>query len=296
MNKKTISTVIISSLMILSLAMVFPMASADDPPGNPHSIAGYVYDSDDNLVSINPEEDTIVIVIPGRGNQPGVLYASSTYLIDFDALEGEIGTFNFIIGGEPYTAVETKTITPGPPYDYILDLHIDFSEPTNNPPNAPSNPNPSHQATGVDNNKVLSWSCSDPDGDTLTYDVYFGDSTPPTLVSSDQSSSSYDPPGAMNYSGVYYWQITAKDDKGASTDGPEWNFTVEASEPPPPPGDPDPPSNPPPPSLPPEEDEEELVFNNPPTRPTVDGNTTGDADTNYTYTAVSTDPDGHNIS
>ena len=76
----------------------------------------------------------------------------------------------------------------------------------NTAPNSPSNPDPYDGETGVDINHDLSWSCSDPDGDTLTYDVYFeaGDSTPDVLVSNDQSSTTYDP-GTMSYSTHYYW-------------------------------------------------------------------------------------------
>jgi len=39
----------------------------------------------------------------------------------------------------------------------------------NDPPNKPSNPDPYNGELGVDINVNLSWSCSDPDGDPLTY-------------------------------------------------------------------------------------------------------------------------------
>lgn len=45
----------------------------------------------------------------------------------------------------------------------------------------------------------LSWTAGDLDvGDTVTYDVYFGTSTSPPLVSNDQSGRTYDP-GTLNY-------------------------------------------------------------------------------------------------
>jgi len=96
----------------------------------------------------------------------------------------------------------------------------------NNPPNTPSNPNPVNHATGVDINADLSWTGGDPDsGDTVTYDVYFGTSSNPPIVSTGQSGTSYDP-GAMSYNTKYYWKIVAKDNHGATATGSIWDFTT----------------------------------------------------------------------
>ncbi len=118
-----------------------------------------------------------------------------------------------------------------------------FTTEVNNPPNAPSNPSPPDGATDIDINADLSWYCSDPDGDELTYNVYFeaNDPTPDVLVSENQSENTYDP-GAMEYSTNYYWQIVAWDDHNQFTDGPIWDFTTgsEPNNPPYPPSDPDP--------------------------------------------------------
>ena len=116
-----------------------------------------------------------------------------------------------------------------------------FTTRDNNPPNDPTDPEPEDGATDVDVNADISWSCYDPDGDGLTYDVYFeaGDSTPDVLVSNNQSGTWYDP-GKMEYDTHYYWQIVAWDEYGLSTEGVVWDFTTgtEPNDPP------DPPSNP----------------------------------------------------
>jgi hypothetical protein len=107
----------------------------------------------------------------------------------------------------------------------------------NQPPNAPSNPNPVNGETNVSINPVLSWTCSDPENDPITYDVYFGNLTPPPKVVSNQSGTTY-LPGTLNFETIYYWQIIAWDNKGASNGSAIWNFTTVKNDPP------DSPSNP----------------------------------------------------
>jgi len=95
----------------------------------------------------------------------------------------------------------------------------------NNPPDQPSNPNPSDGETNVSIHPILSWSCSDPDGDPLTYDIYFGTSSDPPLVESNHVGRSYEP-GDLEYDTTYYWRIVARDSKGAESIGPVWSFTT----------------------------------------------------------------------
>jgi len=103
---------------------------------------------------------------------------------------------------------------------------------TNNPPNVPSNPNPASGQTGVSLTPTLSWASSDPDGDTLTFDVYFGTSSNPPLVKSNTTSKSYYP-GTLKSKTKYFWKIVARDSKGAETSGPVWYFTTKSTNNPP---------------------------------------------------------------
>jgi len=137
---------------------------------------------------------------------------------------------------------------------------------TNRPPNVPSSPNPANGATSVDINKDISWTGGDPDPthDTVTYDVYFGTASTPPKVSGNQSKTSYDP-GTLAYQTTYYWQIVAWDNHGASAAGPVWHYTT---------------TNAP---------------NNPPGAPTITGQASGKAKTNYSYTFTATDPDGDTL-
>jgi len=99
-------------------------------------------------------------------------------------------------------------------------------ETTNQPPTQPSNPSPDNGATEQSVNTTLSWTCTDPENDPLTYDVYFGETNPPVLISTGQTANTFDP-GTLNYNLTYYWKILAHDDHTNSTNGPVWNFTTE---------------------------------------------------------------------
>ena len=92
------------------------------------------------------------------------------------------------------------------------------------PPYTPSSPSPAHRRSYVSVNADLSWTGGDKDtGDTVIYDVYFGTSSIPPLVASDQSVNTYEP-GTLTDSTLYYWKVVAKDTHGLETEGPVWSF------------------------------------------------------------------------
>jgi hypothetical protein len=94
-----------------------------------------------------------------------------------------------------------------------------------NGPYTPSSPTPANGATNVDLNADLSWKGGGTPGLTITYDVYFGVTSSPSKVSSNQSAKSYDP-GTMSYETAYYWKIVAWDQNGNFSEGPLWHFTT----------------------------------------------------------------------
>ena len=103
-----------------------------------------------------------------------------------------------------------------------------FKPAENQPPYKPFNPSPPDGATDVDIDVELRWSGGDPDGDSVTYDVYFekDDSTPDELVSENQTETTYDP-GTLDSDSTYYWKIVARDEHGAVTEGDVWHFTTK---------------------------------------------------------------------
>lgn len=97
--------------------------------------------------------------------------------------------------------------------------------PFNRVPDFPSNPSPADSATGVPRNVTLSWTCDDPDGDSLTYDVYLGTDSRPPLVNSGLTTATYRPE-ILDFDTTYYWRIVAWDDEAYGTGGPIWSFST----------------------------------------------------------------------
>ena len=79
--------------------------------------------------------------------------------------------------------------------------------------------------------QTLSFTCTDPDGDSVYCDIYFGTtSVPPLLVEnlavSHDSTFTYPLPYPLELKTKYYWIVIARDIHGAETTGPLWNFTT----------------------------------------------------------------------
>jgi len=93
-------------------------------------------------------------------------------------------------------------------------------------PYPPKDPNPPDTSILVPINTLLKWNGSDPDNDTLSYDVYFGTLIPPPKSVSNQSESIFNP-GILQYNTTYYWQIVVWDNHNLQVAGPIWHFTTE---------------------------------------------------------------------
>ncbi len=90
-------------------------------------------------------------------------------------------------------------------------------------PGAPGSPTPANAATNVTTSSTLTWTSAG----ATSYDVAFGTSSPPAMVSSGQSGASYSP-GTLTAGTTYVWQITAHNSAGA-TAGPTWSFTTASA-------------------------------------------------------------------
>ena len=95
----------------------------------------------------------------------------------------------------------------------------------NQAPETPSSPNPSDGAINQFHIINLSWSCSDPEGDPITFDIYFGTEPNPQLMASQQSLTHYNA-GSLEINKAYYWKIIAYDSHNHSSESPVWSFTT----------------------------------------------------------------------
>lgn len=69
-----------------------------------------------------------------------------------------------------------------------------------------------------------SWSCTDPDNDTLTYDLYLGtSSTALTAVATGISAKNYSFTG-LTVGTTYYWKVFATDSHSNKTVSQVWSF------------------------------------------------------------------------
>jgi uncharacterized protein (TIGR02145 family) len=119
----------------------------------------------------------------------------------------------------------------GRSYNYIkggYSVRCLKGEYLNLPPNPPSSPNPEDGAVNQSIGVNLSWTCDDPEGDPLTYDIYLGvDISPPLLATGVAATTYYS--GTLETNTEYFWKILAHDDHNNSTLGPVWSFTTHES-------------------------------------------------------------------
>ncbi len=99
----------------------------------------------------------------------------------------------------------------------------------NNPPYPPSNPTPLPFDTLVLLLPEFSWTCSDPDGDSLYYDFYLDTSINfenPIIFYPDLTTPNFSPSHPLFPGVLYYWKVVAKDRKGGESYA-IWNFKTK---------------------------------------------------------------------
>ena len=127
-------------------------------------------------------------------------------------------TVNVINGGIYYWQVITTDAnhmtSTGPVWSFVVHSH-----PTTVVLGAPANNSTYSLASGS-----LNWTCSDPEGFPLTYDVYLGKTNTPGIVGEGISATTYTPTLSPNT--VYYWKVVAHDPYGASSMSALHSFTT----------------------------------------------------------------------
>jgi len=115
--------------------------------------------------------------------------------------------------------------------NYAYSTTWNFTTKPNEAPDFPSNPNPADESVisspSTPTTITLSWGCSDPDGDSLTYEIYIAktnDFNGVDPIRTSQKSAQV----TLNEPGVYYWRVVAKDSHGGVAEGKVWKFELKA--------------------------------------------------------------------
>ncbi len=153
-----------------------------------------------------------------------VVTAAGMYLIDISGpvTDGFWRIYATITGSSPIFRLLAAIAMLGAQADTWREVTVPLPD---QPPATPTAPTPADAGTDVNPNIVLAWSAPH----ATTYDVYFGTTNPPALVSSAQSLATYSP-GRLEVSAPYYWQVIAHNYLGDAT-GPVWSFSTAASVP-----------------------------------------------------------------
>ncbi len=161
----------------------------------------------------DPDGDALVYDVHFGTVPPHPVVASNLTATTYSPAGLQLGTtyYWYIVARDP-AGLST------PSYTYRFT-----TVPPNAPPNQPTDPSPGNGLWHVSVNPTLTWSCTDPNNDPLTFDVYFGPSSPPPLAASNLDSPSY-APAMLAYQTDYYWRVVARDTAGAERSGPTWTF------------------------------------------------------------------------
>lgn len=194
----------------------------------------YITVTQPQLESVVPDrgwQDTAVdVVLTGRDT-----HWNSTTTVDFGP--GITATFtvtdathaaaHLILGAN--APVGNRTVSMATDLE-IVTLANGFRVEPNLPPDTPGSPLPTDGATNVFSDTLLAWAGGDPDLNAVAFDVYLDTTNPPsTIICSGTVITACTPP-PLTAESLYYWQVVATDEHGASTAGPIWSFTTISSD------------------------------------------------------------------
>lgn len=218
------TTLFVMLMMFISVLSLAPVALGNGGP-DIHIIKGMVYidgEKADEGVEIKFvfEDETELITLTE------VLTDEFNFNKGFVGHSDEIVEFSVFYNGEYRIPVYNDSIS------IIEDVHkVDlyvYSDDTNHAPEKPNNPDPENNSLDVAVNKVLRWSCSDPNGDDLTFYVYMGNDS--VLDESDLKTSTSDFSynlGSLDFDSWYYWKVRAEDSEGLNNTGRVWSFKTK---------------------------------------------------------------------
>jgi uncharacterized protein (TIGR02145 family) len=149
--------------------------------------------------------------------------------IEYDYNSSSAPPSNLYAGLDGELGVKTGWFAPGIPSKYWTITGprylIKSWGSTNNQPPVLNWVVPENGQTNVDTIQNIGWNFTDPEGDNLTYDFYFGKINPPPLKHSNMNENVYIPWPVYEEGTKYYWKVVAKDGYNETSTG-VLNFTT----------------------------------------------------------------------
>jgi PKD repeat protein len=256
----------ISTLLIIVLTLTsFSSIRADNPPGNPYSVYGYV------TLNGNPAPAGVKIIlsIKNKVDHFSLTNAKAQYTIDFDAMQGQTANFTVYVYNKYIVPTDNQSfqINHPSPYGYFINLSVTASPSqngsnqgstsggtsiSNKPPIADASAGEPYQ--GYVNEPILfnGSKSHDPDGHIIAWSWSFGDGS---------NGTGEIAPHTYTQEGTYTVVLTVTDNNGA-TDNDTTTAVI-------------------------------LSANNPPTAPTLTGgpSVSGHKGVSYDFEVMSTDAD-----
>jgi hypothetical protein len=184
-------------------------------PSTQGAIAGRVLDAGGQ-----PIAGAAVVTTPAT--QAKVTAADGQFA--FDAINA--GTYVVVAAKSGYSP-GSVTVTVESGKTATSDIVLGSGGPVNRAPLAPHSPVPPNNATEQPTDLTLRWTSSDPDGDPLRYDIYFGTTDSPELVAVDVQSPMFDQ-SSLTENTRYFWRVVVRDNHGGEATSPVWSFTTES--------------------------------------------------------------------
>jgi len=190
---------------------------APSSPSPEHEAINQSIEVDLSWTCTDPEADPLNydIYFGTEATPPQIATAQTEITFDPGTLEYNTEYFWKIIAHDYY-----NNTTEGPVWSFTTEVNLS--------PESPSSPSPEHESENQSIEVDLSWTCTDPEGDPLAYDIYFGTEASPPQVATSQTETTFDP-GTLESHIEYYWKIVAHDDHSNTTEGPIWSFITEAA-------------------------------------------------------------------
>lgn len=128
------------------------------------------------------------------------------------------GTTNLTPAGEIYRD-KISPMAYNPDWEYVMPYIPQMM--------AAHSPEPGNNTANIAVDTVLSWTSGNPGIENITYEVYFGESDPPSYAAA-VNAATFQPP-ALKPNTTYYWKINATSEYGEIA-GPVWSFTTAAAD------------------------------------------------------------------